>query len=97
MFKDSKISVATSGHGNLIFGDSEGNIHLVNRLFQVTTFRAYELQVILAEQLRNAGIFVTVGVSITFLKKCLYSVLHININFFKFIKFLEVFSPSISK
>lgn len=59
--KDAKVSVATSGHGHLVFGDTEGNIHLVSRLFQVTTFRAYELNVQLAEQLRNIALLVTVG------------------------------------
>lgn len=59
--KDAKVSVATSGHGHLIFGDSEGNIHLVSRSFQVTTFRAYELNVILAEQLHHIALLVTVG------------------------------------
>lgn len=64
MFQDAKVSVAASGHGHLVFGDSEGNIHLVSRSFQVTTFRAYELNVILAEQLHHIALLVTVGVSI---------------------------------
>ncbi|XP_066993542.2 vacuolar protein sorting-associated protein 11 homolog [Anabrus simplex] len=59
--KDAKVTAATSGHGNLVFGDSEGNIHLVSRLFQITTFRAYELHVTLVEQLRHTGILVTIG------------------------------------
>nr|CAD7588133.1 unnamed protein product [Timema genevievae] len=58
---DVKVVVATSGHGNLVFGDSEGNIHLVNRSFQVTTFRAYELNIILIEQLRHTALIVTIG------------------------------------
>nr|CAD7456680.1 unnamed protein product [Timema tahoe] len=58
---DVKVGVATSGHGNLVFGDSEGNIHLVNRSFQVTTFRAYELNIILIEQLRHTALIVTIG------------------------------------
>lgn len=62
-FQDAKVSVATSGHGLLVFGDTEGNIHLVSRLFKVTTFRAYELNVILAEQLRHIALLVTIGVS----------------------------------
>lgn len=59
--KDAKVSVSTSGHGHLVFGDTEGNIHVVNRQFQVTTFRAYELNVILAEQLHNIALLVTIG------------------------------------
>nr|CAD7202335.1 unnamed protein product [Timema douglasi] len=59
--EDVKVVVATSGHGNLVFGDSEGNIHLVNRSFQVTTFRAYELNIILIEQLRHTALIVTIG------------------------------------
>jgi hypothetical protein len=58
------VSVATSGHDHLVFGDTEGNIHLVSRQFQVTTFRAYELNVQIAEQLRNVAVLVTVGVSV---------------------------------
>ena len=58
------MSVSTSGHGHLVFGDTEGNIHLVNRQFQVTTFRAYELNVTLAEQLHNIAFLVTIGVSV---------------------------------
>ncbi|KDR21303.1 Vacuolar protein sorting-associated protein 11-like protein [Zootermopsis nevadensis] len=59
--KDAKVSVATSGHGHLVFGDTEGNIHLVSRLFKVTTFRAYELNVMLAEQLCHIALLVTIG------------------------------------
>ncbi|KAJ4438460.1 hypothetical protein ANN_14405, partial [Periplaneta americana] len=59
--KDAKVSIATSGHGHLVFGDTEGNVHLVSRLFQVTTFRAYELNVTLAEQLHHIALLVTVG------------------------------------
>jgi len=62
--QDAKVTVATSGHGHLVFGDTEGNIHLVSRLFQVTTFRAYELNVTLAEQLHHVALLVTVGVSV---------------------------------
>nr|CAD7409648.1 unnamed protein product [Timema poppensis] len=53
-FKDVKVVVATSGHGNLVFGDSESS-------FQVTTFRAYELNIILIEQLRHTALIVTIG------------------------------------
>ncbi|XP_047107852.1 vacuolar protein sorting-associated protein 11 homolog isoform X3 [Schistocerca piceifrons] len=59
--KDRKITASTSGHGHLVFGDSEGNIHLVSRLFHVTSFRAHELTVNFAEQLRHSAILVTVG------------------------------------
>ncbi|PSN48268.1 hypothetical protein C0J52_03049, partial [Blattella germanica] len=41
--------------------NTEGNIHLVSRLFQVTTFRAYELNVTLLEQLRNIALLVSIG------------------------------------
>lgn len=59
--KDRKITASTSGHGHLVFGDSEGNIHLVSRLFHVTSFRAHELTVNFAEQLRHSAVLVTVG------------------------------------
>ncbi|XP_063243527.1 vacuolar protein sorting-associated protein 11 homolog isoform X2 [Bacillus rossius redtenbacheri] len=59
--KESTVTAATSGHGHLVFGDSEGNVHLVGRAFEVTTFRAYELRVVLAKQLRHSALLVTVG------------------------------------
>ncbi|KAK7790409.1 hypothetical protein R5R35_013503 [Gryllus longicercus] len=59
--KEAKVVAATSGHGHLVLGDSEGNIHLVTRLMHVTSFRAYALHVVLAEQLRHSPLLVTVG------------------------------------
>ncbi|KAF4524978.1 hypothetical protein B566_EDAN011906 [Ephemera danica] len=59
--KEAKISSSSSGHGYLVLGDSKGNVHLVNRLFHVITFRAHEHKICLLQQLQHVGILVTVG------------------------------------
>lgn len=59
--QDAKITASTCGHGHLVFADSVGNIHLVDRVFQITTFQAYEYKVDLCEQIRNAPLLITVG------------------------------------
>lgn len=65
VFKEFNIVVATSGNNQLVLGDGIGQIHLVSRSWQVTTFRGYELRVTLAEQLQNSPLLVTIGVSDT--------------------------------
>lgn len=58
------MTAATSGNGNLVFGDNTGNLHLVNRTYEVTTFRAYDLTLTLAQQVQHSTFLFTIGVSI---------------------------------
>lgn len=57
------MTAATSGNGNLVFGDNTGNVHLVNRTYDVTTFRAYEITLTLAQQVQHSTFLFTIGVS----------------------------------
>ncbi|XP_046405210.1 vacuolar protein sorting-associated protein 11 homolog isoform X2 [Ischnura elegans] len=59
--QDARITAYTCGHGHIVFADSLGNVHLVDRIFQITTFPAYAYSVDLCEQIRNAPLLVTVG------------------------------------
>ncbi|XP_063984513.1 vacuolar protein sorting-associated protein 11 homolog [Diachasmimorpha longicaudata] len=56
-----RVSASTSGNGNLVFGDDTGNIHVVKRTYQVSTFRAYEITVTLAEQVQHSTYLFTIG------------------------------------
>lgn len=62
--QDAQVTAATSGNGNLVFGDNTGSVHLVNRTYDVTTFRAYEITVTLAQQVQHSTFLFTIGVSI---------------------------------
>ncbi|XP_051174547.1 vacuolar protein sorting-associated protein 11 homolog [Leptopilina boulardi] len=57
----SRITAATSGNGNLVFGDNFGNVHLVNRSFEILTFRAYETTLSLAQQVQHSTFLFTIG------------------------------------
>lgn len=57
----SRITAATSGNGNLVFGDNFGNVHLVSRTFDVLTFRAYETTLSLAQQVQHSTFLFTIG------------------------------------
>ncbi|XP_023245640.1 vacuolar protein sorting-associated protein 11 homolog [Copidosoma floridanum] len=56
-----QVVAATSGNGLLVFADSTGSIHLVNRHFNVVTFRAYEATVTAAQQAQNSTFLFTIG------------------------------------
>ncbi|XP_017759291.1 PREDICTED: vacuolar protein sorting-associated protein 11 homolog [Eufriesea mexicana] len=58
---DAQVTAATSGNGNLVFGDNTGNLHLVNRAYEVTTFRAYDLTLTLAQQVQHSTFLFTIG------------------------------------
>ncbi|XP_033330810.1 vacuolar protein sorting 11 [Megalopta genalis] len=58
---DAQVTAATSGNGSLVFGDNTGNVHLVNRTYDVTTFRAYEVIVTLAQQVQHSTFLFTIG------------------------------------
>ncbi|KAF5291395.1 hypothetical protein FQR65_LT01705 [Abscondita terminalis] len=61
LFKDADIVVATTGNNQIVLGDSLGQIHLISRSWEVTTFRGYELRVTLAQHLRNSTLLITIG------------------------------------
>ncbi|XP_017782805.1 PREDICTED: vacuolar protein sorting-associated protein 11 homolog [Nicrophorus vespilloides] len=61
LFKDAPIAVTTSGNNHLVVGDATGQIHLISRSWQVTSFRAYELTLQFAQQLRNSPLLITIG------------------------------------
>ena len=61
--QEARVVAATSGNGNLVFGDNFGNVHMINRLFEITTFRAYETSLALAEQVQHSTYLFTIGVS----------------------------------
>ncbi|XP_076240073.1 vacuolar protein sorting 11 isoform X2 [Calliopsis andreniformis] len=58
---DAQVTAATSGNGNLVFGDNMGNVHLVNRTYNVSTFRAYEITLTLAQQVQHSTFLFTIG------------------------------------
>ncbi|XP_017787997.1 PREDICTED: vacuolar protein sorting-associated protein 11 homolog [Habropoda laboriosa] len=58
---EAQVTAATSGNGNLVFGDNTGNVHLVNRKYDVTTFRAYEITLTLAQQVQHSTFLFTIG------------------------------------
>ncbi|KFM62524.1 Vacuolar protein sorting-associated protein 11-like protein, partial [Stegodyphus mimosarum] len=59
--KDINVTCTTSGRGQILLGDVEGNIYFLNRQFQLISFKAYELNVSHIEQLRLNPILVSVG------------------------------------
>ncbi|XP_023235262.1 vacuolar protein sorting-associated protein 11 homolog [Centruroides sculpturatus] len=59
--KDLHITCSTNGRGNVVLGDVEGNLHFLNRQFQLSSFKAFELNVSHIQQLRHNGILVSVG------------------------------------
>lgn len=62
LIQDAQVAAATSGNGNLIFGDNAGNVHLINRAYEITTFRAYEITLVLAQQVQHSTLLFTIGV-----------------------------------
>ncbi|CAK9817084.1 Vacuolar protein sorting-associated protein 11 homolog [Anthophora quadrimaculata] len=58
---EAQVTAATSGNGSLVFGDNTGNVHLVNRSYDVNTFRAYEITLTLAQQVQHSTFLFTIG------------------------------------
>ncbi|KAF7418083.1 hypothetical protein HZH68_000736 [Vespula germanica] len=58
---DARVTAATSGNGHLVFGDNTGSVHLVNRTYDVNTFRAYEITLTLAQQVQHSTFLFTIG------------------------------------
>lgn len=59
--KDTNLTVATSGHNYFIFGDGEGNVVFLSKLFEATIFKAYNLSISHAEYIKHSSFLVTVG------------------------------------
>ncbi|XP_050531925.1 vacuolar protein sorting-associated protein 11 homolog [Daktulosphaira vitifoliae] len=57
----SNITITSSGHGHLVICDDNGLVHLITRTFLITTFRAYQLSVLLSTQLQNNNLLITIG------------------------------------
>lgn len=58
---EAKVTTTTHGYGFLVIGDSSGNVHLISKNFDIKTFRAYELNISLAEQCKLSPYLVTIG------------------------------------
>ncbi|XP_053611188.1 vacuolar protein sorting-associated protein 11 homolog [Plodia interpunctella] len=59
--QDTHVTVSTSGNGHVIFGDVTGWAHLITRCWEITSFKAYELTISLAQQLPHDPFLVTIG------------------------------------
>ncbi|XP_028167464.1 vacuolar protein sorting-associated protein 11 homolog [Ostrinia furnacalis] len=59
--QDTHVTVSTSGNGHVILCDVTGWAHLITRSWEVTSFKAYELTVSLAQQLPHDPYLVTIG------------------------------------
>lgn len=58
---EARVTCTTHGFGFLILGDSSGNVHLIDKKFDIKTFRAYELNISLAEQCKLSPYLITIG------------------------------------
>ncbi|CAG9564964.1 unnamed protein product [Danaus chrysippus] len=59
--QDTNVTVATSGHNHVILCDVTGWAHLISRSWEITSFKAYEMTVLLAQQLPHDPFLVTIG------------------------------------
>ncbi|XP_072944579.1 vacuolar protein sorting-associated protein 11 homolog [Epargyreus clarus] len=59
--QDTNVTVATSGNNHVILCDVTGWAHLISRNWEITSFKAYELTVSLAQQLPHDPYLVTIG------------------------------------
>ncbi|CAB3246901.1 unnamed protein product [Arctia plantaginis] len=59
--QDTNVKVATSGKGHVVLCDVTGWAHLISHSWQITSFKAYELTISLAQQLPHDPYLVTVG------------------------------------
>lgn len=66
-FQDTQVTATTSGNGHVVLCDYTGWAHLISRSWEITSFKAYELTVSLAQQLPHDPFLVTIGVSIFFI------------------------------
>ncbi|XP_005091075.1 vacuolar protein sorting-associated protein 11 homolog isoform X1 [Aplysia californica] len=59
--KDVNVSACTSGRGQLVVADFEGNLYFINRQMELTSFRAYEIRVTHLLQMKQHSIIITIG------------------------------------
>ena len=59
--KDIDISACSSGRGQMIFGDYEGNLYFLNRNLELTSFKAYEIRVSHLFQMKQHNILISIG------------------------------------
>ncbi|KAI5637569.1 hypothetical protein NE865_09702 [Phthorimaea operculella] len=59
--QDTNVTVATSGNNHVVLCDVTGWAHLISRTWEITSFKAYELTVTLAQQLPHDPYLVTIG------------------------------------
>ncbi|XP_078494941.1 vacuolar protein sorting-associated protein 11 homolog [Ciona intestinalis] len=60
--RDAEMTCSTCGRGVLIFGDSNGFVHMVNHNFQVSTFKAFAITVLHLFQLKQHNMLAAVGI-----------------------------------
>ncbi|GFO24686.1 vacuolar protein sorting-associated protein 11-like protein [Plakobranchus ocellatus] len=61
LLKDVNVSACTSGRGQLVIGDFEGNLYFINRQMELTAFRAYEIRVTHLIQLKQHNLLISIG------------------------------------
>ncbi|KAK3611536.1 hypothetical protein CHS0354_016470 [Potamilus streckersoni] len=59
--KEINISSCASGRGQIVIADCEGMIYMINRKFQITSFKAYDIRVSHLYQLKQFNILLSVG------------------------------------
>ncbi|PVD32476.1 hypothetical protein C0Q70_07915 [Pomacea canaliculata] len=59
--QDVNVSACSSGRGQLVVGDFEGNIYFINRQLTLSSFRAYDIRVTHMHQMKQHNILVTIG------------------------------------
>ncbi|XP_052690623.1 vacuolar protein sorting-associated protein 11 homolog [Crassostrea angulata] len=59
--KDVNISACVSGRGQLIVGDHEGYVYLINKQLSLNMFKAYEIRVSHLYQLKQHNLLVSIG------------------------------------
>ncbi|XP_022822921.1 vacuolar protein sorting-associated protein 11 homolog [Spodoptera litura] len=59
--QDTHVTATTSGNGHVVLCDVTGWAHLISRSWEITSFKAYELTVTLAQQLPHDPYLVTIG------------------------------------
>ena len=66
------MSACAYGRGQLVVADTEGSLYFVNRHLELMCFKAYELSVSHLFQMKQHNILVSIGVSKTDVKFCIF-------------------------
>lgn len=61
LLKENQLKLATSGHGSFVFGDNEGNIHILSRNFKGISFRGFAVTITLAEFVKYSPLLLAIG------------------------------------